>query len=307
MAAIVQAVSLGMVSEHACSAENGGSHAFTGAESFYAGVVPPPGFYYLQYDTFYSSLRLNDKQGGKAVPSFSVTQFASVNRFVYVSDIQFFGASVASQVLLPLVGVSARVMGMTGSKFNIGDIIVTPVMLGWHFNEWHFATAVSFFAPTGSYDRRDLVNTGYNYWSAVPAIAVSYLSTSGLEVSINSQYYFNSTNSSAGFGGYNSTGANYRSGQELTTDLLVAQHVGPWSLGVSAFSYLQVGSDTISDGASNAALQSGGGNKGRAYGVGPAVRYDMGPLSLTIQAQHEVAVRNRPQGERFWLKASYKF
>ncbi len=307
-AAFVNAVSVCALSLPAHAVENGGSHAGTGAESFYAGVLPPPGFYALSYNMLYSASRLNDNAGNKAVSSFSVTQFASVNRFVYVSNLQFLGASVGSQVVLPLVNVDVNYMGMKDSKISVGDIVFTPVMLGWHSPEWHFVGAVDLFSPTGSYDRRALANTGTNYWSAAPALAVSYLPASGLEVSAKAQYYFNAANTNAVINpSSNVNGAHYRSGQEFTTDVLIAQHWGPWTAGVTGYAYYQVTSDTISDGPSNAALQSAGGYKGRGYGIGPAVRYDVGALSFALQAQHEFAVRNRPQGERFWFKASYKF
>src|SRR5712692_3889586 len=48
---------------------------------------------------------------------------------------------------------------------------------------------------------------------------------------------------------------------------------------------------------------NGDGFRGRAIGIGPQLRWDWSPgSSLVCKYQHEMSVRNRPQGERFWIE-----
>jgi len=42
--------------------------------------------------------------------------------------------------------------------------------------------------------------------------------------------------------------------------------------------------------------------------IGPQLRWDWSPgSSLVCKYQHEMSVRNRPQGERFWIEVSVPF
>ena len=40
---------------------------------------------------------------------------------------------------------------------------------------------------------------------------------------------------------------------------------------------------------------------------GPVVRYQLGRVPITAQWQHEFHAENRPQGDKFWLKAAFRF
>ena len=53
-------------------------------------------------------------------------------------------------------------------------------------------------------------------------------------------------------------------------------------------------------------IQSGTYNKGRAFAIGPSVKYDSGKgWFVTAKWQKELAVRNRPEGSAVWLKAVF--
>jgi hypothetical protein len=49
-------------------------------------------------------------------------------------------------------------------------------------------------------------------------------------------------------------------------------------------------------------------NKGRAFAIGPAVKYDSGKgWFVTGKYQKESSVRNRAEGQAFWMKAVFPF
>src|SRR5438132_5430890 len=69
---------------------------------------------------------------------------------------------------------------------------------------------------------------------------------------------------------------------------------------VQGFFLNQCTDDTV-----NGQPVNGDGFRGRARGIGPQLRWDWSPGSaLVFKYQHEMSVRNRPQGERFWMEVS---
>ncbi|WP_199901707.1 transporter, partial [Herbaspirillum sp. B65] len=58
----------------------------------------------------------------------------------------------------------------------------------------------------------------------------------------------------------------------------------------------------------NGQAVAGNGFRGQAMGIGPQIRWDWTPGSaVTFKYQREFSVRNRPQGDRFWLQVSVPF
>jgi hypothetical protein len=54
-------------------------------------------------------------------------------------------------------------------------------------------------------------------------------------------------------------------------------------------------------------LVNGDGNKGQAVGIGPQIRFKLHPGAITLKWQTEMAVRNRAEGDRFWLQFYHPF
>lgn len=160
--------------------------------------------------------------------------------------------------------------------------------LGFHHSDkLHSFVALDVIPPTGEYDRHDLANIGRNYWVIEPVAAVSYIDPMGLNADIKMMYDFNTENRAT----------NYRSGQEFHFDYSAGWAVSPnWVVGVGGYYYRQttddrVNGDTLSD------------NKGRAFAIGPSIKYDSGKgWFLSAKWQQESDVRNRAQGDAYWLK-----
>ncbi|MNT67773.1 hypothetical protein D3C72_2059400 [compost metagenome] len=89
----------------------------------------------------------------------------------------------------------------------------------------------------------------------------------------------------------------YRSGQEFHFDYSAGWAVTPsWVVGVGGYFYRQTTDDkqdgeTLSD------------NKGRAFAIGPSIKYDSNDgWFLSAKWQQESSVRNRAEGDAYWLK-----
>jgi hypothetical protein len=281
----------------ASATEGGGGHYPNGAEDFMVGALPPPGTYFINYLSWYSADSFRDDNGDKLFDDFDLDVVANTLRLVHVTDYKFLGANWAVHAFLPLVNVdvSRRIAPPfdreSDSRFGVGDIIIDPFILGWHGKNWHLITGLDIYVPTGAYDKNDLANIGRNYWTFEPVVAFTYLSDGGFEVSAKLMYAFNTENNDT----------NYQSGQEFHMDYTLGYHTGPWSLGIGGYYYQQTTDDELN---SRTFMD---GFRGRAFAIGPQVKYDYQNMAFTLKYQAETNVENRPDGNSLWFKFLYAF
>lgn len=255
-----------------------------GAENWYAGAVPPPGSYFINYLGHYSGHPYAGKTKNEAV---KVDAWFDALRYVHVTDQKLLGASWAWHVIVPLVRLSVETPGGKYTKSGVGDVTINPIILAWHSPEWHFAAGLDFNLPTGAYNKNDVANIGVNYASVEPILAASYLGQNGWELSTKFMYNIKGKNDDT----------DYRSGNEFHMDYLVGRNFGPWGLGVSGY-YLK---QTTNDRQAGAVV--GDGNKGQVFSYGPSVKYTTRTgTSFIGQWQHEANVENRTGGDKVWFK-----
>ncbi len=285
--------------EDSYATEGGGGAYPNGAEDFMAGAVPPPGYYFLDYFLYYSADELNNKDGDNVDKDFDLDVVANTFRFIYITKQKIFGGFWGVHMFVPIVYQDVSLFGRSDDKTGLGDIIVDPFILSWHFKNFHCLTALDIYMPTGSYDKEDLANTGRNYWTFEPIFAFTYLSDGGFEVSSKFMYDFNTEN----------TDTDYLSGQEFHFDYAVGFKVSNWNLGVAGYYYKQITDDEINGETvpSVAPLGFDEGFKGQTFAVGPAVKYSYKNMSFTLKYLWETAVEQRPEGSNLWFKFLYAF
>ena len=164
--------------------------------------VPDPGFYSVDYNYFYDTNRLNNKNGDKISSvtikpgsgpgstlglNMNVNMYANALGLMWVSDLKIFGAKYAFLVAPNAANASlessySRATGIgnssQASNFGFGDIFVQPVWLGWTLKHWDFALGIGFYAPTGEYNTTTVTlpvvgpvtteaadNIGYGFWT----------------------------------------------------------------------------------------------------------------------------------------------
>ncbi len=269
--------------------EGGGGAYAGGGQGYLAGVLPPPGFYFIEYLQHYSTDSLKDGDGNRVPIPFKLNVSAAVQRFLYQSNVDFLGGKLGAYTLIPLVHASADTALGTGSKSGLGDIVVAP-FVSWHFSKnFHMASSFDVVMPTGNYDSTELVNLGRNYWTFEPVLALTYLADNGMEASIKLMYDFNTKNNAT----------DYRSGQEFHFDYAVGYHTGPWTVGAVGYYYQQVTGD------SGTATT---GNLGQVYAVGPGIRYDAkNGVSIEARWNEEFGAENKTEGSRIWFNVFAKF
>ncbi len=293
LATLTALASMVAISTPALATEGGGSVYPNGVETFMAGAVPPPGLYGLVYSTNYSADKLIDNNGNNLnVPGFKVRATVVAPRLVWVPGKKVLNGDLVFSAIAPLVDLKVRAAGASDSRRGLGDVTLGAGVAWHHSPNLHSVAAIDVFTPTGSYDKNRLANTGRNYLAVEPLYAISYIDPQGLNADIKLGYIMNRRNSDT----------NYKSGDEFHFDYALGWGLGGgWTAGVGGYLYQQVTNDN--NGGADVA-----GNKGRAFAIGPAVKYDSGKgWLLMAKWQKESGVRNRAEGSAFWLKAVFPF
>lgn len=291
MAVITVISSFGVGSPAAHATEPGAGMYPNGAENFMVGAAPPPGWYFVNYTNYYNATKLADNNGHKAVPFYRLTAVADVFRTVYSSPHEIAGGNWGTQLFVPLVHLDVNVNGSHNSKSGLGDLTYSN-FVAWHTKNFHWLAAVDVDIPVGAYNKDDLANPGSGFWQIEPVLAGTYLSDGGTEVSAKVMYRFSLENNDT----------NYQSGQMAHTDFTVAQHFGDLAVGVGGYALYQTTNDER-----NGVMVAVDGNKGQAFALGPQIKYDVKGLQFIGSWNHEFEARNRPEGDKLWLKIVGKF
>jgi len=274
----------------AAVAKEGPDQYPNGSENFMTGALPPPGNYFINYLGHYEG-DYRDNQG-KKVPGLSVNATFDALRFIHVTPHKILGGDWGMQVIVPVAyqKLHTPIPGIgTGSTFGLGDIVIDPLIIGWHFPpDWHLTIGLDIYLPTGKYsDSNPTESIGANYYSFEPIVAFTYLNQGGFEVSAKLMYNIKTKNNDT----------DYKSGQDFHMDYLVGQHFGPWAVGLAGYYLTQTTDDEV--GGRKAAPD---GRRGKVFAYGPAVQYNYKGTSFVGSWNHETGVDNRFQGNKFFLK-----
>lgn len=288
-------------------AKEGGDQYPNGGENFYAGALPPPGNYFLNYFGYYNA-KLRDGDGDK-VPGASVHAWFDALRYVKVTDTQILGGSWAMHAIVPIVHQTVKLGGSSKTVTGLGDIVFSPLVIAWHAGSLHWVTVLDLYAPTGEYKSGDpRKSIGANYWSVEPVFAVTWLNEAGWEVSGKFMYNFKAKNKDF----RPAPGAprmDYESGDEFHVDYSACKRMGQWAVGLSGYYVKQTTNDQLNGKTLSSALGPwSSGRKGEAFAIGPSVSYST-KTGTTLMAvwQHETEAENRFRGDKAWIKLVMPF
>jgi hypothetical protein len=279
------------------SATEGGLSSWPmGIEIYGMGILPPAGTYGQIFAGNYTadSLRGND---GHETADIDLRVSVIVPRFIWVTEQKVFGGDLGFHALLPLEDMRLNIKGGPhDSKRGIGDMHLGPV-IGYHLSDkMHLATGLDFVLPTGSYDEDDIINLGNNHYTIEGVLALTYMDPSGFNADVRLMYDYNFENKDT----------NYRSGDELHLDYTLGWGLGNgWVVGVGGHAYTQISDDKcgFSNCAAASAVRENDGNRARTLSIGPAVQYaSKDGWMLSAKWQQESGVRNRTEGQAYWLK-----
>ncbi|RQU22999.1 phenol degradation protein meta [Burkholderia cenocepacia] len=275
--------------------ENGLATYPIGVNTVLDGILPPPGAtQFYNYNQYYVANKFAGPDGKSIVPGFRIDAFVEAPRVVHTWGATLGPLSFSSGIVVPIFHLNLRTPGGSGTRTALGDIIIHPLFVGYH-NEAHtlfIAISPDIGLPTGAYSTNRTANTGLNTYALMPNINVTWFPSPKWEISSTAQIEFNSPNHATNYHSGNVATLDYGIGYSVMKDLQV---------GVQGFFLQQISDDTV-----NGVSVNGNGFRGRAYGIGPQIRYNWSPFSgVVLKYQHEFNVRNRPQGDKLWLQVSF--
>lgn len=326
------------LSAFAGTAKAGTQHIPMGLGDIMAGVLPPPGFYWLNYLIYAQKDALLDEDGdeqfatpgGRLDSDFKADVWVEAARFVWMSPFKIFGANYGAQVIFPVYSANAilkldppgpgTVTAFNSSDRALGDITINPLILAWHFSpNFHAAFGLDIAVPSGAYDADEPTSTllNKNHFTFEPLVAISYWKPGGIDLSTKIMYDIHtpnydfavdpSTATSLGRPGLIGRRVTLKPGQEFHIDLAASHALGKedFRLGLIGFYYQQVTADRVN----GEKLDSD--TKSRQAAIGGAFKWwpGMGKFSITAKYLKELegVGRNVANGQSFWIDTIYAF
>jgi hypothetical protein len=286
--------------------ETGFGAYLPGYRDFLTGVVPPyPGLYLRNDAYFYDGSAGRVVREGRIALDLDIFTFADIITASYVLPGTLLKANVAIGAALPIMHTRLKgdlttalgTLSREASQTAQGNLILTPLMLGWHHKNFHWNFTTAFFLPTGKYDVNDVVNVGLNFVTIDPELGFTYWDMKrGFDISTAIGYSVNFINQET----------DYQSGNAFHLDF-AAQKTFPFGLRVGAVGYAWI--QVQGDSGSGALL---GPFKGRIFGAGPAIGWDFKvlekhQLGLMFKYYREFGAKNHFEGNAFDMAMTFNF
>jgi hypothetical protein len=284
--------------------EGGTTNKVLGVDTVLVGVIGPPGS--LRNTNFLGYYQANQTLDGSGNPRPGISNFdlnvsAVTSRLQYVwPDAKIFGADIETRVgftwyadahvEFDVQTPGGAIRRDSSSSGWFPGALVGPVILGWHGETVHQMIGVEIYFPTSGYVAGQPANASTGFTTLAPHYWITWFPSRDIEVDGSFVYLFNEKNHKT----------NYKSGQEFSMDYAAGYSLTPtWQAGVSGYAYRQVTDDQVNGNAVP------GGNRGRAFAIGPYIRYHEGYWGITFKWQNESWVENRAKGNRYLLQFAF--
>jgi len=300
-------------------------------------TVPDPGVYGVLYNYWYSTDRLNDRDGNKIssvtinpgggrgvtlAVDVDVDVYAVSPTFIWVSDWNVFGAKYAAFIAPSFadssVGASLSTVSGSGreadaSQFDVGDLFVMPIWLGWARPNWDLALGYGFYAPVGRYDTETLTlpvvgtievesadNIGLGFWEQQLQGAASWYPWVDKRMAVSAVLTYGIPHEKEDF--------DLTPGQNLTLNWGISQYL-PLNGETLLLEVGPAGYDSwqITDDSGSAARDPSVDDEVHAVGGQLGLTYVPWLLSVNAHYFYEFSATDRFQGESFGLNVSKMF
>jgi hypothetical protein len=279
--------------------EGGGGSYPNGIETEMSGVLPPKGWYFINYTTQYKADKVNNANGNTINDNLGLTARANSFRFMNMTDKKVFGGDYHFTFVLPLVDIEATgIPSAAGNKDSgLGDIAIVPIAISWPGKEFYQKAGLEFVLPTGSYDKTKAINIGRNVVTTTAFYGATYLKNDW---------------TASGFFKYDINQENddtqIKSGDEFHVDFSLGKYFGKpaspitkeWLVNIGGYYYQQVTGDSGSG-------NTKGSNKGKVVAIGPELNYSYKNMIFMLKHHIETESENRSQGSMSTLKFVYSF
>jgi hypothetical protein len=162
-----------------------------------AGILPSPGFSYVEMNINYNAGTFNGPQGNAVPVTGTYDVWAVENIFYYVPPTKVLGGNLGIMIMpvtyangsldadiadprAPNINLSAA-----GGAAGIADLFVQPFTIGWHLKRVDFMVADGFMVPTGRYTAGASNNVGTGYFGNHFQTGTTYYVTKNRGTSAN--------------------------------------------------------------------------------------------------------------------------
>jgi hypothetical protein len=155
------------------------------------GILPSPGFIYVNTDINYSAASFNDRNGNAVSVTYNI--WAIENIFYYVPNTKFLWGNLGFMVIYPTLANGSLVadfqrfpdLGVTGGGYGVGDLWLQPFTLGWHLKHADIQVGDAFMVPTGRYTPGATNNIGTGYFGNHLQTGTTFYVTKNKATSVN--------------------------------------------------------------------------------------------------------------------------
>jgi hypothetical protein len=131
-----------------------------------AGILPSPGFTYVNMEINYDTSTLNGPNGNALPGNANLNLWVIENIYYYVPDTKFLGGNLGFSIIVPTVAngsLTLENLGVKGTTWGLADTWVQPVTVGWHLKRADIQIGDAFMVPTGRYSpgARNNIGSGY--------------------------------------------------------------------------------------------------------------------------------------------------
>jgi hypothetical protein len=273
------------------------AHYVPGIEGIKCATLPPPGFYFRDYNVLYLGETLNNGAGHNFAPAgFQAMVFATVPRAIYISDFKVLGGNLGGDIVLPFVSDSFRHVPLptgglaTVHTDGVGDFYGEST-LSWHPGQFDIGFAAGFWAPTGNSAGLPETQPGLGFWTPELTLGATWYpdQEKTWAISALNRYEFNSE--------YRNTGVT--PGQAWTLE---------WGISKSVLKTLELGvvgyyQQRITASTGNEPLAEMLFPYSRVAAVGPEVNLFIPSVKLfvALRYNYEFMADNRAQGHTLAL------
>ena len=244
---------------------------------------------------FYHTTDFRDNDGNKVPGTNQLNIWANRFGLIWIPGLKVGKADYATAIAVPISNLAPNPIVIDGrageAGLGVGDLIGSPVTLGWHWTHVHLQAGYTLFLPTGRFELGGTNNTGKGFLTNMLHIGVTWMPKvrRPWHASLMTRYEIHG----------NQMGRDLRPGDTLTLELGIGKRVTDWvDVGVIGHAWHQVTRTTGS-----AAVDP---LKYRSYGVGAEVQYVIvGRFPAKFRAGFDFKARNVSQGP--WAVVEFNF
>ena len=273
-----------------------GSYAPFSVTLMKAGIAPPQRTVVLENGSVWYTTKVVKDSAGNVVSSPNSTAYVNRTTVGYVPKFEILGGDFYPAVFVMFMDQLLRTAPDSQKDFQLADLVVQPIALGWHFDNWHVLTSYNLWIPTGRFEEGAGNNTGKGLYSHMLTAGATWLQATDLPWATTAQLRYEF------FGKQKTT--NIRPGQVMTLEGAFGKEVfGGFDLGVAFYYSFQT---TTEEGSAPGTDLS----RYRYAGAGPEFHWRPKGLpgaQVSLRASYEFAARNTTEGIGVLLSFVYTF